>query len=212
MSLRVLVASFVVLAMGCGGPSAACPPSPRPDSSAVVVPIVQPPPRARDDESDAFGPTGRNGSAPTKPSVECPDGARFNGTVCVVSEVTCPAGSHRVRNTCIGDVTCPSGAVWDGDTCRPSVASATPSGTAPSSLAAPPPNGCFFDINSIPASHVLIDGVSVGWTPRLHAPVSVGTHTVVFVADQGKKSVTASCAAGETKAVLVKFQQGDPGY
>ncbi len=129
----------------------------------------------------------------------------------MVAEVSCPAGSHRMQNACIGDVTCPSGSVWDGDTCRPSAASASNGGGTPGSIAVAP-GGCFLNINSIPASQTFVDGVALGWTPRMRAPVSVGSHTVMFVTDQAKKTMSVSCTAGETKAVLTKFQQADPGY
>ncbi len=81
----------------------------------------------------------------------------------------------------------------------------------PGSIAVPA-GGCFLNINSIPASQVFVDGVALGWTPRMRAPASVGSHTVLFMTDQAKRTITATCAAGETKAILTKFVQADPGY
>lgn len=204
-----LFACVALAVAGCAGASTP-PPSPAPPPAAVV-PIAAPPPRAKDDESDAWAVGGQRGSAEARPVVKCPSGSRSNGGICVATEVSCPAGSRRVQNTCVGDVTCPQGGVWDGDTCRPAAASTSNGGALPGSIAVDA-GGCFLNINSIPASQVLIDGVAAGWTPRVRAPVNVGSHTVVFLTEQAKKSVSVSCAAGETKAVITRFVQGDPGY
>jgi serine/threonine-protein kinase len=59
------------------------------------------------------------------------------------------------------------------------------------------------NMNSIPASSVVLDGKPLGSTPQIGVSVSAGTHTVLFVnADQGfKKQVSVTVAAGETKKV-----------
>jgi len=59
------------------------------------------------------------------------------------------------------------------------------------------------NMNSIPASSVVLDGKPIGTTPQIGITVSAGTHRVVFInADQGfKKEVSVSVAAGETKKV-----------
>ena len=66
----------------------------------------------------------------------------------------------------------------------------------------------FLNINSRPASTVLLDGKPLGPTPRVKVPVSAGTHTVLFVnAEESlKKSVSVTVAAGETKAVSAKLR------
>lgn len=66
----------------------------------------------------------------------------------------------------------------------------------------------FLNINSRPASTVLLDGKPLGPTPRVKVSVSPGTHTVLFVnAEESlKKSVSVTVAAGETKAVSAKLR------
>ena len=67
---------------------------------------------------------------------------------------------------------------------------------------------CFLNINSRPASTVLLDGKPLGPTPRVKVSVTPGTHTVLFVnAEESlKKSVSVTVAAGETKAVSAKLR------
>jgi PEGA domain-containing protein len=64
----------------------------------------------------------------------------------------------------------------------------------------------FLNINSIPASSVILDGKPIGQTPKLKFPVSPGSHSVLFVnADQGfKKQISVSVGAGETKPAIGK--------
>lgn len=78
--------------------------------------------------------------------------------------------------------------------------------------ATPPPAGgggeAFLNINSLPASTVVLDGKPLGATPRLHVSVAPGPHTVLFVnAEQSlKKSITVTVGAGETKAAFAKLR------
>ena len=64
----------------------------------------------------------------------------------------------------------------------------------------------FLNINSIPASSIVLDGKPIGNTPKLRYSVSPGSHTVLFVnTEQGlKKIVTVSVGAGETKPAIGK--------
>lgn len=80
-----------------------------------------------------------------------------------------------------------------------------PTGRAP---AAPAAGEAFLNINSRPASTVLLDGRPLGPTPRVKVSVTPGTHTVLFVnAEESlKKSVSITVAAGETKAVSAKLR------
>ena len=72
----------------------------------------------------------------------------------------------------------------------------------------PPPatgNGTL-NINSIPVSKVILDGKPMGSTPKVGISVPAGSHTVVFIhPDKGKKSVSVTVKAGETKTAAVKF-------
>ncbi|MFO0676413.1 MAG: protein kinase [Polyangiaceae bacterium] len=64
------------------------------------------------------------------------------------------------------------------------------------------------NINSIPASSVVLDGRPIGATPKLGVSVKAGSHTILFVnADEGlKKQITVTVAAGETKAASAKLR------
>lgn len=66
----------------------------------------------------------------------------------------------------------------------------------------------FLNINSIPASSVVLDGKPLGPTPRLHVPVAPGEHTVTFVNTEEwlKKTITVKVGAGETAAAVAKLR------
>jgi serine/threonine protein kinase len=62
------------------------------------------------------------------------------------------------------------------------------------------------NINSIPVSKVVLDGKPLGSTPKVGVSVPAGSHTVTFIhPDLGKKSVTVTVKAGETKPAVVRF-------
>lgn len=75
-------------------------------------------------------------------------------------------------------------------------------------VAAAPPSGTgFLNINSIPASRVLLDGSPLGETPKTGISVSAGTHTVTFIhSELGKKSVSVKVGPGETKTASVRLR------
>lgn len=76
----------------------------------------------------------------------------------------------------------------------------TPSTPAPDAVA-------YLNINSIPVSRILLDGTPMGETPKSRVQVKPGTHTVTFVnAELGKKSVTVTVKAGETKTAAAKLR------
>jgi len=66
----------------------------------------------------------------------------------------------------------------------------------------------FLNINSLPASSVVLDGKPLGSTPKVHVQVAAGTHTVVFTnADQGlKKQISVTVGAGETKPAIARLR------
>ncbi|WP_437910718.1 PEGA domain-containing protein [Sorangium sp. So ce327] len=67
--------------------------------------------------------------------------------------------------------------------------------------------GATLNINSIPVSKVVLDGRPLGSTPKVGVSVPAGSHTVMFIhPDLGKKSVTVTVKAGETKTAAVKFE------
>jgi serine/threonine-protein kinase len=72
----------------------------------------------------------------------------------------------------------------------------------------PPASGTgFLNINSIPASRVLLDGQPLGETPKTGVSVSAGTHTVTFIhPEHGKKSVTVKVGPGETKNASARLK------
>ncbi|WP_437594555.1 PEGA domain-containing protein [Sorangium sp. So ce1000] len=96
---------------------------------------------------------------------------------------------------------------------EPAAPKAEPAAAAPKAEApaAPEPaaaaGGATLNINSIPVSKVVLDGHPLGSTPKVGVSVSAGSHTVIFIhPDLGKKSVTVSVKAGETKTAAVKFE------
>ena len=81
-------------------------------------------------------------------------------------------------------------------------------GTPPTTpTTAPAPGGSgMLNINSIPVSKVLLDGRPIGSTPKVGVSVPVGSHTVTFVhPEKGRKTISVSVKAGETKTAAVKF-------
>lgn len=64
------------------------------------------------------------------------------------------------------------------------------------------------NINSFPASAVVLDGKPLGQTPQLHISVSAGDHTVTFInSDQNlKKTMKVTVAGGDTKPVIAKLK------
>lgn len=73
-----------------------------------------------------------------------------------------------------------------------------------------PPSGGgsgFLNINSIPASRVLLDGQPLGETPKTNVQVSPGKHTVTFIhPEHGKKSVVVNVGPGETKGASARLK------
>ncbi|AKV02163.1 serine/threonine protein kinase [Labilithrix luteola] len=86
----------------------------------------------------------------------------------------------------------------------------TPATAAPKKDPAPAAatGEAWLNINSLPASTVVLDGKPLGATPRLKVSVTPGSHTVLFVnAEQSlKKSITVTVGAGETKPAFAKLR------
>ncbi|AUX33417.1 MULTISPECIES: PEGA domain-containing protein [Sorangium] len=85
---------------------------------------------------------------------------------------------------------------------------AAPKAEAPAAAPAPAAaaGNATLNINSIPVSKVVLDGRPLGSTPKVGVSVPAGSHTVTFIhPDLGKKSVTVSVKAGETKTAAVRF-------
>lgn len=92
--------------------------------------------------------------------------------------------------------------------------SATTTGRAPGAGAssAPGPNeapangGCTLNVNSIPASQVLLDGRPIGTTPKMALPTPCGPHAVTFVhPERGRKTTSVSLVPGKVATVAVRF-------
>jgi hypothetical protein len=64
---------------------------------------------------------------------------------------------------------------------------------------------CTLSINSVPASHLTLDGHPVGTTPKTGISVPAGTHSVMFVSDRGKKATIVTCKSGEQKTMSVRL-------
>ncbi len=61
------------------------------------------------------------------------------------------------------------------------------------------------NINSIPASKILLDGRPLGSTPKVGISVPAGSHSVVFAKDGQRKSKRVTVRAGETATVVHRF-------
>jgi serine/threonine-protein kinase len=62
------------------------------------------------------------------------------------------------------------------------------------------------NVNSIPVSKVIVDGVPRGQTPQIGLSVPAGPHTVVFIhPEHGRKTSTVNVEAGKTATAVVKF-------
>jgi len=105
----------------------------------------------------------------------------------------------------------------------PSPVTTNPTGTRPPTNSAPlrptaadvpdPPPAAqggmgTLNINSLPASRVLLDGSPLGETPRMGISVTAGTHTVTFIHPElGKKSMSIKVGAGETKTASARLRK-----
>jgi hypothetical protein len=67
------------------------------------------------------------------------------------------------------------------------------------------PAMCTLNLNTIPASHVALDGRDLGMTPKMGISAEPGSHIVIFENAGGKKVTSAQCKAGEQKSVVVRL-------
>lgn len=87
----------------------------------------------------------------------------------------------------------------------PAAATPATSAAARGAGAAAPIHGRL-SLSSIPASNVVLDGRPLGGTPRIGVAVAPGKHTVMFVhPEHGRKTITVTVRAGETKTAAVRF-------
>ncbi|MCA9585150.1 MAG: protein kinase [Myxococcales bacterium] len=113
----------------------------------------------------------------------------------------------------------PATPAWKPPTTTPPATTAAPATTTPPAETAKPAAAtttkkpaaggeAFLNINSLPASTVVLDGKPLGPTPKLKVPVSAGNHTIMFVNSELKlkKSINVSVGAGETKAAFTKLR------
>jgi serine/threonine-protein kinase len=61
------------------------------------------------------------------------------------------------------------------------------------------------NINSVPASEVILDGRPLGKTPHVGVVVSPGTHTVIFVTKESRTSRSVTVEAGRTATVAARL-------
>lgn len=95
----------------------------------------------------------------------------------------------------------------------PAPASAVPSAPAtvaalPTLPSAPRPTVQFgyLNLNSIPASNVVVDGRPLGQTPQVSVKLKAGSHSVVFIhPDHGRRAQSVMLAPGARRTVAVKF-------
>lgn len=78
----------------------------------------------------------------------------------------------------------------------------------PTLLPAPRPTVQFgyLNLNSIPASNVVVDGRPLGQTPQVSVKLKAGSHSVVFIhPDHGRRAQSVTLAPGARRTVAVKF-------
>jgi serine/threonine-protein kinase len=63
------------------------------------------------------------------------------------------------------------------------------------------------NLNAIPRATVLLDGRPIGSTPKLGVEVSAGSHTVIFISGELRKSTAVTVEAGETKTVALRLSE-----
>jgi hypothetical protein len=80
-------------------------------------------------------------------------------------------------------------------------ASANPSATLPT---------CLLNLNSLPSAKVVLDGMPLGFTPRIGIRAPAGEHQVLFVGANGDRQVRVTCAKGETKTVAERLTESPP--
>ena len=90
----------------------------------------------------------------------------------------------------------PPGPTSAPDDDKPAAAPKTSSDTGKATL----------NINAIPPSSCVLDGRPLGTTPKVGVSVAAGSHTVLFVhPTAGRKTVTVSVKAGETRSVSARL-------
>ena len=69
---------------------------------------------------------------------------------------------------------------------------------------------CLLNLNAMPAATVLVDGTSLGFTPKMKVAVPVGEHRIRFHWAEGDRREVISCTRGETKTVAVRLSEPPP--
>jgi len=90
----------------------------------------------------------------------------------------------------------------------PATPTAPASPSASSAASEPSAGDGFLNINSLPASLVVLDGKPIGSTPKVHVQVTAGAHTVVFTNSElgVMKEVVVTVAAGETTLASARLR------
>jgi hypothetical protein len=69
---------------------------------------------------------------------------------------------------------------------------------------------CLLNLSAMPAAKVSVNGMALGFTPKMGVAVPVGEHRVHFLWADGDKSEVVSCTRGETKTVAVRLSNQPP--
>lgn len=63
------------------------------------------------------------------------------------------------------------------------------------------------NMHSVPVSEVVLDGKSLGGTPKVGVAVAPGSHSITFVhPDLGRQTTTLTVKAGETRTITVHLK------
>jgi serine/threonine-protein kinase len=64
----------------------------------------------------------------------------------------------------------------------------------------------YLNLNSIPASNVVVDGRPLGQTPQVSEKLAAGSHSVVFIhPERGRRAQSVVLAPGARRTVAVRF-------
>jgi eukaryotic-like serine/threonine-protein kinase len=69
---------------------------------------------------------------------------------------------------------------------------------------------CALNLNATPAAVVVLDGKTIGHTPKIGIAIAAGEHRVSFRWNDGEKHESFSCGRGETKTIALRQYDSTP--
>ena len=69
---------------------------------------------------------------------------------------------------------------------------------------------CALNLKATPAAVVVLDGKTIGHTPKIGIAVAAGEHRVSFRWNDGEKHESFSCGRGETRTIALRQYDSTP--